>query len=90
MDAMKSCLSIVANELDETCWVRGSSCKVQWLPSLMNEICGTEKSAVMVPRAANHEIPKTISAPSTGKTNKEVVNLVFCSCKMTSGQYSEQ
>ncbi|GJY38292.1 hypothetical protein Tco_0424656 [Tanacetum coccineum] len=76
MDAMKSCLSIVDNELEETCWVRGSPRKVHWLPSLTNEIYGTEKSAVMVPSAPNHEIPKTTSAPSIGSTKNGIVNLV--------------
>ncbi|GKG23367.1 hypothetical protein Tco_0391403, partial [Tanacetum coccineum] len=46
--------------------------------------------AVMVPSAPNHEIPKTTSTPSTGSIKNGIVNLVFCSCRVTSGQYSEQ
>ena len=33
IDATKSCLSIVDNELKETCWFRGSPRNVHWLPS---------------------------------------------------------
>nr|GEW66293.1 hypothetical protein [Tanacetum cinerariifolium] len=74
MDAMKSCLSVVDNELEETCWVRGSPRKVQWFPSLTNEIYGAEKPAVMVSRAPKHEIPKTTSAPSTGSIKNGIAH----------------
>ncbi|GJW78612.1 hypothetical protein Tco_0140294 [Tanacetum coccineum] len=86
MEAMKSCLSMVDNELDETCWVRGSPCKVQWLPSLTKEIWGTEKSAVMVPRAANHETPKTMSAPSTDLLMVAEGGLLVCGVDVGLGE----
>ncbi|GKC91090.1 hypothetical protein Tco_1151739 [Tanacetum coccineum] len=57
--------------------VSGSPVRVMVEPLDWNDICGMEKSARMGPNDPSHDIPRTMLAPSIGRTKKGMVNDVF-------------
>lgn len=56
-----------------------------WLFTV-NDICGIEKSAMIGPKVLSQATPNMMSAPSTGRINNGIVNVVWLSSKETPGK----